>query len=114
MANTTALRPEIRHYAEEAMVTMSKRYFVEVWRGVTRALHADPSYRVPVPFLLTHGEHDRTGNIARTAPAWAARETHCQYHVVPNAAHNANQDNPEFLNRVLLQFLEDCYPAGDA
>jgi pimeloyl-ACP methyl ester carboxylesterase len=28
------------------------------------------------------------------------------YQVIPNAAHNANQDNPEFTNRAILAFLQ--------
>jgi len=32
--------------------------------------------------------------------------------VIPLAGHNANQDNPEFFNRVLLDFLAEHYPAA--
>jgi 3-oxoadipate enol-lactonase len=27
--------------------------------------------------------------------------------IVPGAGHNANQDNPTFFNRLLLEFLEE-------
>lgn len=65
-----------------------------------------------MPLLLTHGEHDRTGNIARIEPAWAERDPHCRYELVPDASHNANQDNADFFNEVLPNFLSEHYPSG--
>lgn len=112
VATTTALGPEVRAYAEEAIGMMSKNDFVQIWRGVARSMRPAAGYRINVPLLLTHGDQDRTGNIARTAPAWAARDPYCRYEVIPEASHNANQDNPDFFNRVLLEFLAEHYPAG--
>ena len=114
IARSTALRPQVRAYAETAVGTMSKSDFIQVWRGLTRALRPEPGSRIDVPLLLTHGDQDRTGNIARTTPAWAARDPQCRYEVVPDASHNANQDNPEHFNRILLDFLVTHYPAGSA
>jgi len=112
IAASTALRPEVRAYAENAIGTMSKKDFVDIWRGVAGSMRPDSEYRIDVPLLLTHGDQDHTGNIARTAPAWAARDPHCLYEVIPQASHNANQDNPEHFNRVLLGFLAEQYPVG--
>lgn len=114
VANSTALRPEVRTYAEAAIGTMSKSDFVQIWRGVARSMRPEAGYQIDLPLLLTHGDQDRTGNIARTAPAWAARDTFCRYEVIPDASHNANQDNPEHFNRVLLEFLAEHYPAERA
>lgn len=114
VATTTALRPEIRSYAEDAVGAMSKQDFIRIWRGVARAMRPEPGYRIEVPLLLTHGDQDRTGNIARIAPAWAQRDPQCRYEVIPNASHNANQDNPGVFNRILLEFLAEHFPAGGA
>lgn len=56
--------------------------------------------------LLMHGEGNKMGDIAKIAPLWAAREPDCRYVVIPDARHFAVLDNPEFFNRVLLEFLE--------
>jgi 3-oxoadipate enol-lactonase len=106
IARNTALRPEVRSYAYEATGMLSQEEFVTVWKAVADALHEEPGYRIERPLLLTHGEHDRTGIVAKAAPEWAAREPDCRYEVVPGASHNANQDNPAFFNRLLLEFLE--------
>lgn len=113
VARSTALRPDVRTYAEETIGTMSKRDFVQVWRAVARSLRPEAGYRIDVPLLLTHGDQDRTGNIARIAPTWASRDPQCRYEVIPDASHNANQDNPEQFNRILLDFLATQYPAGN-
>ncbi len=59
-----------------------------------------------MPFLLTHGGHDGTGSIRKQAPTWAAYEPDVKYVVIPDAGHNANQDNPEFFNRALREFMK--------
>lgn len=40
-------------------------------------------------------------------PLWAEQEPHAVYQVIPNAAHNANQDNPVFTNQAILAFLQE-------
>lgn len=110
-ARNTAECPVTQDYALRAVAQMSKQDFVDVWRGVAQAIDPDPHYRITHPLLLTHGAKDRLGNIARTAPAWAARDPRSEYAVIPGAGHNANQDNPEFFNRVLGEFLAEHYPA---
>ena len=40
-------------------------------------------------------------------------EPDVQYVVIPDAGHNANQDNPEFFNRVLLEFLRTRVPTKE-
>lgn len=110
IADYTAENEAVRRYAYSATRHLSKQEFLTVWKGVASALHAEPDYRIPEPLLLTHGELDKTGTVARDAPAWAKREPNCRYEVIPNAGHNANQDNPEYFNRVLVDFLTRHVP----
>ncbi|MFF0945956.1 alpha/beta fold hydrolase [Kocuria sp. CPCC 205300] len=112
MATSLALSPGVRAYAREAMSALSKQEFLAVWDAVTRVPRPRPGYRIEHPLLLTHGDEDRTGTIARSAPAWAARDPQARYEIVPDARHNANQDNPAFFNRVLVEFLAEHAPAG--
>ena len=37
--------------------------------------------------------------------------TECRYEVIPDAGHNANQDNPKFFNPHLVEFLREHVPA---
>ncbi|RQG98947.1 alpha/beta fold hydrolase [Natrarchaeobius oligotrophus] len=106
VADRTAETESAKRYAHAATCQLSKREFVAVWKAVATALHAEPGYVIDRPLLLVHGEHDATGTIARDAPSWADRVPNCRYEVIPNAGHNANQDNPEAFNRVLLEFLD--------
>lgn len=107
MATSTAVDPVVQRYALQAGDQMSRDDLLAVWDAVTRALEPRPDYRVEHPLLLLVGEQDRTGTVAREAPRWAARDPHCRYEVVPGAGHNANQDQPEVVNRLLLDFLAE-------
>ena len=107
VANTIGLRPEVRAYALAAIRQIPRADFLTIWQAVTLAISAEgiPGQRIRVPLLLIHGDRDRTGTIRRDAPGWASREPDVEYVVIPEAAHNANQDNPAFFNRTLLDFL---------
>lgn len=110
-ASVSADRPEVRAYLYEAMGQMSKAAFTAVIIELLHGLHEEPGYQIPVPFLLLYGEHDRTGNIRRLAPAWARAEPNCEYAVIPHAGHAANMDNPQAFNQLLLDFLRRHIPA---
>jgi 3-oxoadipate enol-lactonase len=104
-ADMSAERPEVRAYLYEAFGQMTKAEFVTVLLALLRCLHSEPDYHIPVPFLLAHGEHDRTGNIRQASPVWAKHEPLCEYAVIPRAGHVANMDNPDAFHSVLLSFL---------
>lgn len=109
MARQTAVTPDAQQYAREATRKLSKRELLTVWTAVADCLHEEPDYRVRCPLLIAHGEHDRVGIITRTSSAWAEREE-CPYEVIPEAGHNANQDNPAATNRMLRSFLGEHVP----
>lgn len=111
VAKNTAMTSEVQEYARDAIDALSKKEFLEIWQGITSSFRDEPEYRIQKPLLLTHGENDRSGTIAKATPNWAALEPDCRYEVVPEAGHNANQDNPVFFNRLLLDFLEQRAPA---
>jgi pimeloyl-ACP methyl ester carboxylesterase len=104
-ANVSTDSPEVRAYLYEAFGQMSKAEFTAVILELLKGLHEERGYQIPVPFLLLHGEHDRTGNIRKLAPVWARTEPHCEYRVIPHAGHMANMDNPQAFNQLLLDFL---------
>jgi pimeloyl-ACP methyl ester carboxylesterase len=98
-------KKEVQEYTYNAFSRLTKENFIKLWKGVTLCLHAEPEYLIPKPFLLTHGDDDRAGDIKKIAPKWAAREPNCQYVVIPDAGHFSVLDNPQFFNQMLLEFL---------
>jgi pimeloyl-ACP methyl ester carboxylesterase len=105
IAERTAETESAKRYAYCATSQLSKREFLTVWKSVPEALHSEPGYTIQRPFLLVHGENDRTGTVARDAPSWAKKEPNCRYEVIPDAGHNANDDNPQRFNEQMLDFL---------
>lgn len=106
-ANTAVLNPVARQYGYEVMGLIPRSTFIQIWAGVAEGVSTTglPGARLAVPMLLLHGDRDRNGTIARDAKGWAASEPDCEYTIVPQAAHNAHQDNPTFVNAAILNFL---------
>ncbi|HLZ63172.1 MAG TPA: alpha/beta hydrolase [Ktedonosporobacter sp.] len=108
IANMVGIRPEVKAYALEACAPE------ETWRAMNKAVpdffHEEAGYHIPMPFLLTHGDQDALKGIGEQAQTWAQRDPHCQYVVIPDAGHNANQDNAKFFNQVLIGFLHRHVP----
>lgn len=98
-------RKDVRDYIYEAFSMLDKPTFVAIWNGVTTCLHDEPAYMIEQPMLLMHGDKDQTGDIRKIAPLWAAKTPHCQYEVIPDALHLAPMDNPEYVNKILMDFL---------
>jgi 3-oxoadipate enol-lactonase len=105
LADVVTIRPEVKAYVLEACAPP------ETWRVLRRSLptffHEEPDYHISVPFLLTRGDQDALTEVMEQAPLWAQREPTCRYVVIPDAGHNANQDNPTFFNQTLLTFLHN-------
>jgi pimeloyl-ACP methyl ester carboxylesterase len=76
-----------------------------IYAGVAGSMHAEPGYRSELPLLICHGQHEQLGNVVRTAPKWVAREPRAEFAIIPAAGHNANLDNPECFNALVLTFL---------
>ncbi|MBN2376768.1 MAG: alpha/beta hydrolase [Sedimentisphaerales bacterium] len=86
-----------------------KADFLKIWEAITSCDHYEENYRIRQPFLLTHGRYDilvGLGLIKVLAPRWADYEPDCRYEVIPKAGHNAMNDNPDYFNQLLLDFLQ--------
>ncbi|WP_214105389.1 alpha/beta fold hydrolase [Acrocarpospora catenulata] len=106
-ARASARDPRVREYVREAAGRMAHRDMVAVMASLVGALHPEPGYRIEIPELLLHGEHDRLGNFRAAMPVWERRDPLARYLVVPDAAHLANQDNSDFFNDAVLRFLAE-------
>ena len=107
MARYSACQKDVQQYAAEAFSSISRQQFIAIWKGISNCLHEEPGYKLNKPCLITHGEFDITGTIKKWAPIWATQEPDCRYMLIPDAAHIANQDNPEYFNKVLMSFLSE-------
>lgn len=107
VAKTIAITDEVRAYALDAMQMIPRDQFKVIWRSVTYAIdtHGIPNLHLDHPLLLLHGDLDNTGTIARDMPIWATQEANADFHIIPKAGHNANQDNPAVTNQLILDFL---------
>jgi len=99
-------RPEVQAYVRECLHSMGKPRFCEVMVRAFDFVRHRPELRYPGRTLLILGEQDRTGNIRKAMTAWG-REEGVEFHVLPGARHNANQDAPEETNRIIREFLDN-------
>lgn len=108
VARTTSIKPEVQAYAAAAINQIPRDEFLRIWKTVSLAIDSKgmPDFKIKVPLLLIHGDQDKTGTIRRDMPKWTNIDPQAEYHVIPDAGHNANQDNPARTNDLLLDFLK--------
>ena len=109
LAKKTAIKKNVQEYALSTVASISKKDFLSIWSGVTSSLSTAGimDMQITVPLLLTYGEHDTTGTVKKNNIRWHEYEPHARLVVIPDAGHNANQDNPSFFNELLAKFLND-------
>lgn len=74
--------------------------------GYAGFLDDNRELQIPCPFMILVGEQDKTGKVKQYNKTWSKR-TGQQIIWIPNAAHNSNVDNPEFVNECIREFLEN-------
>jgi 3-oxoadipate enol-lactonase len=65
---------------------------------------------IKIPVLILVGEHDATTPPA-ASQAMHERIRNSEFHIIPEAAHMSNLENPEVFNEKLLVFLKRINPA---
>lgn len=73
--------------------------------GYAGFLEDNRDMELPCPTLLIVGERDVTGKVLHYNRAWT-KNTGFPLRMIPNAAHNSNDDNPEAVNREIQMFLD--------
>ncbi|MGL4737641.1 MAG: alpha/beta fold hydrolase [Cellulosilyticaceae bacterium] len=76
---------------------------MEVAYGVFARENRDITITCPVLILL--GEFDKTGKVARYCEAWAEK-TGYPLHIIKDASHFSNGDQPEQVNEVIERFIK--------
>lgn len=72
-------------------------------------LEDNRNLKIPCPVLITYGEYDRVGKVRQYCKMWH-EQTHYPIEIIKNAGHNANVDNPEYMNYVIEKFLKEKSP----
>jgi pimeloyl-ACP methyl ester carboxylesterase len=113
-ARATATNPQVQNYVLEVNAHRSNEETIDILTCLlTNALRPDPSYRLPVPALLVHGQLDHIGDIATDMRGWAHREPLARYAVIPDAGHASNLDNPAVFTNLLIEFIDQLPPTAD-
>lgn len=107
LALKTAVTLDVQKYAMQTVQNISKKDFLNIWGSVTSSLSRKgiADMHITIPLLITYGDKDTTGTVRKNNQRWKEYEPGAELVVIPDAGHNANQDNPLFFNTVLTTFL---------
>lgn len=75
------------------------------FRAISDAVAKDRTYRIDCPLMIVCGTEDAAGFVKAYDKAWS-RETGVPVIWVEGAGHNANVDDPAFVNAAIDRFLE--------
>lgn len=73
--------------------------------GLAGFLSDNCDMQIECPTLLLVGEHDKTGKVLSYCRLWE-KKTGFPLHIIRDAAHNSNADNPEAVNKEIEGFLQ--------
>lgn len=104
MANQIAITDKARAYAYEALSDLTMIEISTIMTAVYQGLIEYDKGKLAMPVMITYGNFDRTGKVKQYCNNWAKNEKRL-LRVIPQAAHNANMDNPEAFNAILKEFL---------
>ncbi len=102
---------EAEEFFKESVFKMGKKQFLYMLGGQLDICTMDYKYPPRQPLLITHGQHEMPKYLIKANKEWHANIPGSIYYEIPEAGHNANQDNPEFFNKILLEFLDTVYEA---
>jgi len=111
LAKKTAVKKSVQQYALKTVGKISKKDFLNVWSGVTSSISVSgiKDMHISVPLLITYGAKDTTGTVKKNNIRWKEYEPNAELAEIPDAGHNANQDNSIFFNELLNKFLRDKF-----
>ena len=89
----------LKGYSKNEIASIMK----EVYVGVQKYWENDT---LSVPILLVYGAKEKTGKVQAYNNKWAKNEN-LPLEIIPNAAHNANMDNPDYFNSLSKGFIEE-------
>lgn len=105
LAKQVAVSRDARRNMTEMLAGYDKRELCHLMGvGFAGFLEDNCDLKIRCPVLLILGERDRTGKVRAYNRMWAER-TGFPLTVVPGAAHNANDDQPDIVNEEIAGFI---------
>jgi len=105
-ADMAGATDSVKEYARTAVGAVSDDVFAAIMRtGFGHPVTVPQDYTLGVPLLLLQGEKEPYGAFLGNSSRWAERDG-AELVTVPGAAHNANQDAPDFVNGRIGTFLD--------
>lgn len=98
-------KEDVRQYVKDCFRKIDKATFIEIIISLTKCLHEDTEYRFKQPVLLLCGTDDKSGNIKKIVKPWADTDNSCILHMIERAGHNSNQDEPDVVNKHIIDFV---------
>jgi len=102
----SSLKPKVRKYAKSSFRNIGKKDYIKITVEAGKVFHYEKGYKINKPILFCYGEKDIILNKRKTVEYWCNKEEKCEFHIIKDAAHNANEDNPTEVNRLILNFLK--------
>lgn len=98
-----------RELMRRMMSDYSKQEYIDLavcgYQALAEAVLADRPYRIDCPALLICGDRDAAGSAKRYNRAWE-RRAGFPMRWIEGAGHNSNTDAPEYVNRLIGQFVD--------
>lgn len=106
MAKVSSVKKDIQEYMKRCFNHIGKSKFITVMMESRNFVHYENNFKYIDNILLICGEKDTTGNIKKVMSRWGL-ELGKNYHLILGAAHDANQDKPEEVNKIVGNFLKE-------
>lgn len=97
---------DIQKYVEGCYKNIGRRDYINLILATTKAYHFEEKYNHNKAILFLYDEYDNTLYTKEALRYWNKIANTCRCHMIKNAAHNANQDNPSMVNEIILKFLD--------
>ena len=107
MANSVSRTQYSRNVMTKMLEPLTKAEIIQQM-GIAYAgfLKENRDVHFDFPVLILLGEFDKTGKVAQYSKAWAKKEGY-PLHIIKNAAHFSNGDNPDEVNKEIANFIRE-------
>ncbi|GIN64356.1 hydrolase [Robertmurraya siralis] len=106
VAKSITVSDEARESMYRSLVKLGKEGMLNASSAVYgEFLKIEDEVKFNCPVLITYGEYDHTGYVQEYCNRWTEK-TGYPLKIISNASHNANYDNYEEFNHLLIQFVQ--------
>lgn len=104
VSKVSVSKPESQVRVYEMTKSYTRSSFM-VMSGLGNIIKPRPNQKNNYPLLILTGDQDME-LVKKLSSAWHTSEPNSSFHIIKNAGHCANMDQPEEFNRVVSEFLK--------